>query len=96
MSALQNNLDAERHFKTAKSSIVSDITFNDKQIAREILNEVRPMKLEARQDAIDLYVKKGIITVGVAKQIANLVLKQQRIDAQKKALNIKMKSDQRR
>jgi hypothetical protein len=88
-AALENNLNAERLFKTAKSAVKSDITYDNKSIAREIIKELEGLDAQARTDAFELYVKRGIITPEVKKQMSKLIENEQSIQEQKMKFNVK-------
>jgi len=90
-SALENNLDAESLFKSAKSAIKADMTYDDKQMARDILKELEGLDSAARQDAFELYEKRGILTDGIKKQLNKLLEKKGSVKRQKELFNIKGK-----
>lgn len=91
IDALQNNLDAEQLFKTAKSSIKADITYDNRKLANEILLELNELDPEAQQDALRLYKEKGILTPEIYKQYLILKEKQLGIKTQKLMFGIRSK-----
>ena len=90
-SALENNLDAESLYKSAKSAIKADMTYDDKHMARDLLNELEKLEGEARSDAYQLYKKRGVLTPKIEKQLNNLLEKKGSIKLQKAIFNIKGK-----
>lgn len=85
--ALENNLNAGRLLKAASAAMKADITYDDKSLARDILNELRTMTPEAKQDAFNLYKQRGTITPNVEKQLNNLIKNRAEIEKQKEILN---------
>jgi len=88
ISALENDLDAYQLFKNSKASVKSDMTMDDKIIAKDIFDEMKGLDPTARKDLVDIYKKRKILTRGVLKQFNRLVTKKQRIQQQKKALGL--------
>jgi len=87
--ALQNNLNASQLLNTASSAMVTDMTYDDKGVAKDILNEIRIMTPEARKDAYKLYKQQRVITPNVEKQMNRLIENRAEIEEQKEAANIK-------
>jgi len=79
ISALRNNLDAQSLFRSARSSIKADITFDNKTIAREILKEINGLDDEAKRDALMLYKEQGVLTPEIAIQLDRLMKKQEKV-----------------
>ena len=88
-ATLENNLDAESLFKIAKTSVKSDITYNDKKIAKDILSELEILEGQAKQDAYLFYDKRGVLTENVKKQMNKLLTQKRSIKQQKQQLGIK-------
>lgn len=72
-SALENNLNAEQHFKTASAAVKANVTYDDRKIADEILRELMMLDPQARIDAYKTYVKRGIITDNVENQMNKIL-----------------------
>lgn len=89
ISALENNLDAQQLFSSARSSVKADITYDNKKVAREILDELQGLDLKAKQDAFMLYRDRGTITPDIALQIDKLMRKDAGIQQQRKVLGVK-------
>lgn len=85
--ALENNLNAYQLLKTASSAVKADMTYDDKGVAKDILNELREMLPDARKDAYKLYKQRGTITPNVEKQMNKLIESRVEIETQKKFLN---------
>lgn len=88
-AALENNLDAQNLFKTAKSSIKADMTMDNKKFAKRILGELRV--LDNPQDQRDLYnhyKARGIITPAIEKIFRDMVRKETSIQRQRKSVGI--------
>ena len=83
--ALENNLNAYQLLKTASSAVKADMTYDDKGVAKDILNEMNGMTPEAKKDAYNLYKKRGTITPNIEKQMERLIKNRAEI-AQQKAL----------
>ncbi|MFC1567323.1 hypothetical protein ACFL3R_00615 [Thermodesulfobacteriota bacterium] len=93
ISALQNNLEAEDLFKRAKASVKSDITYDNKKLARELYTEIRYLwkdkkNLKAAQDLVKAYKKQGILTRGVMDQMNRLYKERHRVETAKKKFGI--------
>jgi len=88
VSSLENNLDAQQLFKSASSAIKADITFDNKKMARELLTEFKSLDPQAREDALQLYIKRGIITPEIFILMNKLEQKQKNIDFQRKLIGI--------
>jgi len=88
ISALENNLDAQQLFRSARSSVKADITYDNKKVAKEILNELQGLDPKAGQDAFMLYRDRGTITPDIALQIDKLMRKDTGIKQQREALGI--------
>jgi hypothetical protein len=88
-SALENNLDAQQLFASAKASVKADMTFDDKRMARELLKELGKLDAKARNDAFLLYEQRGIITPGIRKQINKLLDTKASVRKQKAVFRIK-------
>ena len=86
ISAVENGLDAQSHFRTARSAVKSDLTYEDKDIARDIINEMKGMTSEAKKDLLVVYKKKGLLTENIAKQFRRLIEEKDRIEEQKKLI----------
>ena len=89
ISALENNLDAEQLFKSADAAVKADITYDNKKIAREIIEELDQLDIQARQDALKVYRQRGILTPEIRKQMIKLLGKRQAVRRQKKTFNIR-------
>lgn len=89
IDALQNNLDAENLFKTAKTSVKADITYDNKKIARELLEEFKTLDAKARMDAFRLYEKKGILTPGIRKELNKLLDTESKVKRQKTMMGVR-------
>ena len=89
IDALQSNLNAERHLKTAQSLIKSDITYGNKGLANDILLEMNELDPEAQEDALLLYKQKGILTPEVYKQY--ILLKENQLEVKKQKLMLGIK-----
>ena len=89
ISALENNLDAEQLFKSARSSVKADITYDNKQIAKDILNELKNLNPQARLDAIKLYKDRGILTSDIEKKMIDLIKKEAGIQKQKEKAGLR-------
>lgn len=81
--ALENNLNAFQLLKSANAFTKADITYDDKKIARDILNELNQMTPEARRDAYTLYKYRKTITPNVEKQMNRLIENRAEIEKQK-------------
>ena len=92
--ALRNNLDGLRHLQTAQSSIKSDITFDYKDIARDILAELNRVEPEDREAVIDTYTKQGVLIPEVATQLGLLIQSAEGIAKQQKAFGVNIQSQQ--
>lgn len=68
INALRNHLPASTLFETAKTSIKSKMTIDDKSIAREIFHEVRRLPEDKQIDALRTYQENGILTPGILEQ----------------------------
>ena len=88
-SALENNLDAEQLFASAKAAVKADMTFDNKKMAREILKELKGLDAKARIDAFDLYRQRGIITPEIGEQINKLLETKESVERQKAIFRIK-------
>jgi hypothetical protein len=88
-SALENNLDAEELFRSAKSSVKADITFDNKTIAKELWQEFKQLKGQALTDAYKIYIKRGIITPEVHEQLNRIIAKERSVVRQKKQYGVK-------
>jgi len=89
IQALENNLNAVQLLKAANASVKADITYNDKAVAKDILNEMIKLDPEARTDASNLYIKRGIITENVRKQMNRLIENRQKIEEQQESIGLK-------
>ena len=89
ISALQNNLNAQELFKSARSAVKSDITYNNKMLARDIYDELRGFNDIERADALMVHNNNGTLTPEVAKQLIRLYKDEENIKAQKVLLGIK-------
>jgi len=85
VSALQNNLNANQLFKSAKASTKADMTYNDKLLARDIYDELRELDKDptAKMDALMMYKNKGILTSGVHKQLNQFYENEEDVKMQK-------------
>lgn len=88
-AALENNLDAQSLFKSAKSAVKADKTYDDKKMAREILKEIDKLAPNAREDAMNVYEQRGILTQGIINQIIKLLEKESSIKRQRSAFGIR-------
>lgn len=88
ISALENNLDAQELFKSARAAVKADITYNNRKLANEILLELNRLDPEAQKDALLLYKRKGILTPEIYKQLIILKEKQLEIKKQRKIFEI--------
>ena len=85
--ALENNLDGENLFKAAASTIKSQVTYDNRKFARELVNEFDLVDQEARRELYKSYVKRGLITDGIKNELNKIyesrqkVRKQQRIQS---------------
>ena len=70
-------------FKLANSAVKADITYGDKQVARDIVKELRRLDDDAKIDALVVYRDRGILTPGIIKQLERELEKKQRIKLQK-------------
>ena len=91
ISALQNNLDAESLFRSAKQAVKADMTYDDRRLAKDILKELDQLGDEAKKDAIGVYVKRGIITQNVMKQLEKLLISERKTKEYQKLLGIEIK-----
>jgi hypothetical protein len=91
ISALQNNLDAESLFRSAKQAVKADMTYDDRRLAKDILKELDQLNDEAKKDAIKVYVQKGIITQNVMKQLEKLLISKGKVKEYQKLLGIEIK-----
>jgi hypothetical protein len=81
--ALQNNLNAEKMVELANRGVVDKVRFDNKKIAKQIIQEMQQIKTpEGRGDLIDYYRKKGILTPGVQLQYDKLVAELEEIRKQ--------------
>lgn len=93
-SALENNLDAQSLFKSAKASVKADMTFDDKKMAKEIWKELKFLMEsdpKAAQDALQTYRERGIITENINKQMNRLLEKELSIKKQRELFGIEEK-----
>ena len=88
-SALENNLDAQELFKSAKSEVKADITYDNKEMARDILKEFKKVDSNAKMDLFKYYKERGIITPDIEQKLNNLLLKEEKINKQKLIFGIK-------
>ena len=91
ISALENNLDAQQLFKTAKASVKADITYDNKTVARELLEEMESLGPKARDDALQIYRNRGTLTPAIALEMDKLINKDSNVKLQQKALKLKGK-----
>lgn len=85
-ATVENNLNAKDLFKQAKSSVKSDITYEDKDFAMDIVREMRGMEANAKKDLLKLYGDRGILTEGIAKQLRLIVSSQAEVVEQQQML----------
>jgi hypothetical protein len=89
IAALENNLDAEALFKSAKAAVKADITYDNKKVARKIHTEFRNLKTDKeRADLLEHYRKRKILNPLVAKEFDKLREKEKGIKKQKARLKI--------
>jgi len=88
-AALENNLDAESLFKSAKSSVKADITMDNKKFAKRILGELTVLdNPQAQKDLYNHYKERGIISPAIEKIFEDMAKKKSSIDRQKEAAGI--------
>jgi hypothetical protein len=88
-AALENNLDAESLFKSAKSSVKADITMDNKKFAKRILGELTVLdNPQAQKDLYNHYKERGIISPAIEKIFEDMAEKKSGIDRQKEAAGI--------
>lgn len=88
IQAIQNNLDAESLFKSAKSSIKADITYNNNILAREIYTELQSVPPDARSDLLNVYKQKGILTPNIISAIDKWVKRDKSIAKQRELIKL--------
>ena len=86
ISALENGLDADGLFRQTSAKLKSDITYDNKKVARKIDTELKQMKTTEQRDAlIASYKKRKILNAAVLVEFDKLqkrgagIKKQQRI-----------------
>jgi hypothetical protein len=90
VAALENKLNAGKLLKLAARQVKGEVAYDDKQLAKDILKELKELKeTQAKIDAVQLYKERGILTPGVTKQLEKLVLDEMETGAQQEALKIK-------
>ncbi len=88
-AALENSLDAQNLFKTAKSAIKADITMDNKKFAKRILGEFKALgSPEEQRELYNHYKQRGIITPAIEKIFKDMVKKQGRIQKQREMIGI--------
>ena len=90
-SALQNNLNSKDLFKMAKAKLKADVTYEDKDFARDIVREMRGMDATAKKDLLKLYSDKGIVTEGIAKQLRLILTSMRETEEQKELMQRSLK-----
>ncbi len=88
ISAIENELDAESLYKAAKSAVKADITYDNKQLAKEILDELKGLEPDARIDAYLLYMKKGTLSPAVREQMEKLLQKEKKVKTSRAVLDL--------
>lgn len=87
VSALQNNLDADALLKQAKSKIKSNLTYDNKKVAKKIFTEYRQMKNDSeRLGLLATYRKRKIMTPEIEKQFDRMLETQEKVTVQQKRL----------
>ena len=89
--AAENGIDGMKQFKTAKSKLKSDITFDNKTVARDIFLEIRALKGDAKKDAFNIYKERGVLTPGVVKELNKVAEERRNVTLQKLLLGVKGK-----
>jgi len=84
--AIENKLNAFQLLKSANSAIKADITYEAKDLARDILNELNGMPPEVKQDAFELYKQRGTITPAIERQMDRLIKDKAEREQQQKLL----------
>jgi hypothetical protein len=92
-AALENGLDAAQLIKIANRNTKSDVTYEDKDIAEEIVWEMKGMTNEAKIDLLTIYQKRKILTEGVATQFNKLLEEQERINVQQQGFGVLQDED---
>lgn len=78
--ASENELDAEQLFKSANASIKADMTYDNTNLARDILKEIDSLKTaQEKRDALEVYSSRGILNKEVEKQMEKLLKKKARV-----------------
>lgn len=74
ISALENGLDAQALYKGVFADIKTDITYDNKKVAKKILIEYNKLEVgRERKDLLELYSKRKILTPEVRKELGKLM-----------------------
>lgn len=88
VSALENGLDAQQLFKSAASSLKADMTYDNKQLAKDIYMELEQLPPEAKKDTVDVYRQKGVLTPEIEDQLMWWFERKGRVKEQQRVLGI--------
>jgi hypothetical protein len=89
IDALRNHLPAASLLETAKASVKSDITMDNKQIARQLFHEVRSLPSSEELTALGLYKEQGILTPEILEQYQKIKAEWEETEKHRNILNIK-------
>lgn len=82
-ASLDNNLDALSLFKTASSSIKSDLTFERRQEAFKLFQRLKGIPIEQQRQLLDDLRARGLFTKDLEKQLIKLIQQQRSVDTQR-------------
>lgn len=89
ISALENGLDADALFSQTRAKLKSDITYDNRKVARKIDTELKQMETEEQKEAlIDSYKKRKILNAAVIIEFDKLQKRGEKVKKKQKVIKL--------
>jgi hypothetical protein len=95
-SSLENNLNGFRLLMRANQAVKGESTYQYKDLARELFNEIKLLDPTAKIDATEVYKKRGWLIPEVLKEYKKLIKNEMEVKVQKELLGIGKKKSSKK